>query len=292
MSRQNAWISALGVAGAGALGYATLIEPYAIRTVSVEVSLPRLPREFDGYTLLQISDLHTSRMGRREKALQAILSKLRRPDLAVFTGDLVFTPRGIRPFLALAKAIDPIDGSFAVYGNSEHKNGVKPKALAEQLADAGVTPLLNTHIQIERNGDRIYLAGVDDPVSGHDDLPAALEGIPCDQAKILLMHTPDSVALACARGVDLVLSGHTHGGQVKLPLIGALYTHSYLGRAMAHGLYHGKLLKKIIGFRPGRTQLYVTRGIGISGMSLRFLCPPELTLLTLRSRPMPSSAAR
>lgn len=287
MSRQNAWVSAAAAAlGGAAFAYATLIEPYAIEMAKVEISLPRLPKEFDGYTILQISDLHMSRMGRREKALQGILRKAARPDLVVFTGDLVYTPRGIRPFLALAREIDARDGSYAVYGNSEHKNGVKPQALAAELSEAGITPLLNRHVPIERDGARVYLVGVDDPVSGHDDLEAAMQGVSCDTAKILLMHTPDSVALACARGIDLVLSGHTHGGQVKLPFLGPLYTHSYLGRAMAHGHYHGKRLKKIIGFRPGRTQLYVTRGIGTSGMSLRFLCSPELTLLTLRSGPM------
>lgn len=285
MSRRLSLIGSLGLAGAGALAYATLVEPYAIRTVHVPIWLPRLPAEFEGYTILQVSDLHMSRLGRREKALIGILKSLAKPDLVVFTGDLVFTTRGIEPFVKLAQAVEGRDGRYAVYGNSEHKNGVRPKALADRLEEAGITPLLNRHVVIERNGARLVLAGVDDPVSGHDDLAAALEGANCDTAKVLLMHTPDSVGLACAHGVDLVLSGHTHGGQVKVPFFGPLYTHSYLGRAMANGHYEGKALKKIIGFRPGRTQLYVTRGIGISGLSLRFLCSPELTLITLHAGP-------
>jgi predicted MPP superfamily phosphohydrolase len=273
----------LGLAATGALAYAAWIEPYAIQTVPMEIYLPRLPEAFDGYTILQISDLHMRQMGRREKALRRILSGMRKPDLVVYTGDLVYTPKGIEPFIKLASAIAGRDGSFAIFGNSEHKNGVRPQVFAERLENAAITPLLNRHVKIARGDANFYLLGVDDPVSHHDDLEAAFDGIPTDAFQLLLMHTPDSVGLACARGVDLVLSGHTHGGQIKAPILGALYTHSYLGRAMAHGLYEGKSLKKIIGFRPGRTQLYVTRGIGVSGMSLRFLCRPELTILTLRT---------
>lgn len=273
----------LGLAATGALAYATLIEPYAIERVSVEIPLPRLPEPFDGYTILQISDLHMKQMGRREKALRRILSEMPQPDLVVYTGDLVYTPRGIEPFLKLASAITGRNGAYAIFGNSEHKNGVRPKVFAERLENAGIMPLLNRHVQFEKGDASLYLIGVDDPVSNHDDLEAAFAGVPPEAFQLLLMHTPDSVGLACARGVDLVLSGHTHGGQVKAPILGALYTHSHLGRAMSHGHYEGKRLKKIIGFRPGRTQLYVTRGIGVSGMSLRFLCRPELTLLTLRA---------
>jgi len=109
-----------------------------------------------------------------------------------------------------------------------------------------------------------------------------VEGLDDSLFKLLLMHTPDGISEAVVRGIDLTLSGHTHGGQVKLPIVGALFTHSLLGRRMSHGYYAGKRLYQIIGIRAGRSQLYVTRGLGISGLALRFLCRPEMTVITLR----------
>ncbi len=96
------------------------------------------------------------------------------------------------------------------------------------------------------------------------------------------MHSPDGIAEAVVQGVDVALSGHTHGGQIRLPLLGALYTHSILGKRMSDGYYSRGRLRRAIGIRPGRTQLYVTRGLGVSGLALRFLTRPELTVITLR----------
>jgi predicted MPP superfamily phosphohydrolase len=97
-----------------------------------------------------------------------------------------------------------------------------------------------------------------------------------------MMHSPDPIGLAAAYGIDVVLSGHTHGGQIRLPLLGPLFTNSILGLTMSEGLYQGADLLKIIGFRAGRTQLYVTRGVGVSNLALRFLCQPEINSITLR----------
>lgn len=278
----------LAVAGVGALaalGYAAGIEPYAIETVHLEMRVPRLPPAFDGYTVCQVSDLHMRQMGRRERRLRALLDELPPSDLVVVTGDMVHTPRGIEPFLDLAQAFRARDGVYAVFGNSEHKNGVRPHALARTLGERGVTPLLNSHVLLSKGGAHLALAGVDDPVSGLDRMPEALTGIEANCCTLLLMHSPDGIAEAALRGVDVVFSGHTHGGQVSLPFFGAPYTHSLLGRRMSSGYYAGKTLRRIIGIRPGRTQLYVTRGLGVSGLALRFLTRPELTLITLRPGP-------
>ena len=141
---------------------------------------------------------------------------------------------------------------------------------------------MNRHVLLTRGDSQIALAGVDDPVNEMDRLGDALEGIPDDLFTLLLMHSPDGVAEAAVRGVDVVLSGHTHGGQIRLPWYGALYTHSHLGKRMSDGYYSRDRLRKAIGIRPGRTQLYVTRGLGVSGLALRFLTRPELTVITLR----------
>jgi hypothetical protein len=284
MDRRNV-LTVAGIGALGVLGYAVGVEPYAIEVVRLEMCVPRLPPAFDGYTVCQISDLHMSQMGRRERRLRALLEALPPCDLVVVTGDLVHTPRGIKPFLELAKSCRAGDGVYAVFGNSEHKNGVRPHALARTLDEGGITPLLNSHTLLCRGGATIALAGVDDPVSGLDRMSAALEGITADCCTLLLMHSPDGIAEAALRGVDVVLSGHTHGGQVSLPFFGAPYTHSLLGHRMSSGYYAGKKLRRIIGIRPGRTQLYVTRGLGVSGLALRFLTRPELTILTLRPGP-------
>ena len=273
---------AAGGAGLGLLAYAAGVEPYAIETVHLDLFAPRLPASFEGYTIIQVSDLHMRQRGRREKKLETLLRALPPVDLVVVTGDLVHTPAGIAPFLKLAEAFHAKDGVYAVWGNSEHKNGVRPYALARTLSENGITPLMNSSVLLSRGGSQIVLAGVDDPVNDKDDIGLALQNAPADLFTLLLMHSPDSVAEAVLRGVDVVLSGHTHGGQVRLPWFGALYTHSLLGRRMSDGYYSRKRLRRAIGIRPGRTQLYVTRGIGISGLALRFLTRPELTVLTLR----------
>lgn len=283
--RKRGLLAVAGVGALGALGYAAGVEPYLIETVRLEVRLPRLPRAFDGYTVYQISDLHIRQTGRRERLLRVILETLPPADLVVVTGDLVHTPQGIPPFLELSRAFQSRDGVYAVFGNSEHKNGVRPYALARTLAEQKILPLLNKHVLLSRGDAQMALAGVDDPVSDLDRLSDALCGIPDGMSTLLLMHSPDGIAEAALRGVDLVLSGHTHGGQVSLPFFGPPFTHSLLGRRMSSGYYAGKKLRRAIGIRPGRTQLYVTRGLGVSGLALRFLTRPELTILTLRPGP-------
>ena len=271
-----------GLSTLGLLGYAAGVEPYAVETTRWDLFCPRLPLEFDGYTVLQVSDLHMRQMGRREHIIERLIRALPPVDLVAVTGDLVHTPAGIEPFLDLALSFRARDGVYAVFGNSEHKNGVRPYAFSRTLDANGIAPLLNRHVLLTRGGARIALAGVDDPVNDKDRLDEALEGIAPDVFTLALMHSPDSVAEAVVRGVDVVLSGHTHGGQIRLPLLGPLYTHSLLGRRMSDGYYGRRRLRRAIGIRPGRTQLYVSRGLGVSGLALRFLSRPEMTVFTLR----------
>jgi len=271
-----------GAAALGLLAYAVGVEPYLIETVHLDLYAPRLPEAFDGYTVIQVSDLHMRQMGRRERLLERLARALPPADLVAVTGDLIHTAAGTEPFLQLAQAFPSRDGTYAIFGNSEHKNGVRPYAFSRTLAEHGIMPLLNRHVLLERGDARIALAGVDDPVNDKDRLDEALAGVPEGLFTLLLMHSPDGIAEAVVRGVDVVLAGHTHGGQVRLPFFGAPYTHSLMGRRMSDGYYSRGRLRRAIGIRPGRTQLYVTRGIGVSGLSLRFLTRPELTAITLR----------
>ncbi len=276
------WGYLTGMTALGLLTYAAGIEPYAIETVHFDLFAPRLPEAFEGYTILQVSDLHMRQMGRRERLLDRLIRALPPIDMVALTGDLIHTAAGTEPFLQLAKAFQSRDGAYAIFGNSEHKNGVRPFAFSQTLAQNGITPLINRHVVLSRGDSQIALVGVDDPVNDKDRLEEALVGVPDDLFTLLLMHSPDGIAEAVVRGIDVVLSGHTHGGQISLPFYGPPYTHSELGRRMSSGYYARRRLRHAIGIRPGRTQLYVTRGIGISGLALRFLTPPELTVLTLR----------
>jgi predicted MPP superfamily phosphohydrolase len=271
-----------GAALLGVLGYAAFVEPYWIDTVHIEIGAPRLPAAFDGYTIYQISDLHLQTIGRRERTIISILESLPPADLVVLTGDLVHTRRGIDPLLEIVRSIKARDGIYAVFGNSEYKNGVRARELAGRLHESCVRVLLNQPVILPKNGDEIVLAGVEDAHTGVDDLDLALTGVPDDVFKLVLMHSPDGIAEAVVRGVDLVLSGHTHGGQINLPLVGAPITHSIMGMRMSSGYYQGYRLRTVVGIRPGRTQLYISRGLGVSGFALRFNCRPEFTAITLR----------
>jgi predicted MPP superfamily phosphohydrolase len=271
-----------GCVSALALFYASCVEPFLIELTEKEILCPRLPKSFDGFTVLQISDIHMSKLGLRERLMLRLLKDLS-PSIIAYTGDLIHTESGMAPFFKMAKSFNPSCGSYAVYGNSEHKNGVDQNRFAKSLADNSIIPLLNSHIALSNGTDTIEICGTDDPVTSNDNLSETFEGVPENRFKLLLMHSPDNIAEAVFRGADFVLSGHTHGGQVRFPIIGAKYTHSLLGSRMNSGLYSEKRLRSIIGRSPGASQLYVSRGVGSSGLTLRFLCRPEVTLFTLRS---------
>jgi predicted MPP superfamily phosphohydrolase len=142
---------------------------------------------------------------------------------------------------------------------------------------------VNEFRTICRGGKCITICGTDDPSSEHDNLDAALEGAPPDAFTLLAAHCPDIAPEAAFKGVDVMLSGHTHGGQVALPFYGPITTHSVLGRKISSGVYDSDRLFGVVGSRRVRTQIVISRGVGVSGFSLRFLCPPEINLVTLCS---------
>jgi hypothetical protein len=162
---------------------------------------------------------------------------------------------------------------------------VGEKEVTAALRDHGITVLRNSSVPIERSGGRFWLAGIDDPVWGHPypelAIPPAIRNVP-DEPVVLLCHAPDYADQLLkdpiGRSISLMLSGHTHGGQVRLPVLGALELPE-LGKKYVEGL-----------FRLGNTQLYVNRGIGTIGLPFRFNCPPEITLFTLRTGQAAESA--
>lgn len=278
----GAAVAALGVAGDG------LFEANRPQLVSVEVGLPRLPECCDGFRIAQLSDIHYDdyfSVVPLRKAVD-IINRLK-PDLVAVTGDFV-TSRGMGSHLvnvekreAAAKAIEPCArllagisanfGMVAVLGN--HDLECDTTHILEVLHSHGISVLRNRSVPLERDGKRLWLSGVDDVLRGKPRLDLALEKIPPAEPVILLAHEPDWADHVVNHPVDLQLSGHSHGGQIRIPFIGAPYLPP-LGRKYPRGLR-----------RLGRLILYTNVGIGTLEVPIRLRCPPEVTLITLRKAP-------
>ena len=266
--------------GAGAAGtalvatgcaYRALLEPHWLSIERVKIPLRRLSPEFDGFTLAQISDIHRGPYV-DDAAVQAAVKAVNqlRPDAVMLTGDFVSRDAALaEPCAQALGALRAPAGVYAILGNHDHwtNGGEVERALTAQ----SLTVLRNDAVPIERDGARLWIAGVDDVRQRRADLNRALRLVPADQAVILLAHEPDYADLAAQHPIDLQLSGHSHGGQVRLPVFGPLIL-PYLGRKYPHGLY-----------QIGALQLYTNRGLGVVAPPVRFNCPPEITLFTLRA---------
>jgi predicted MPP superfamily phosphohydrolase len=265
-----------GVAGFGAaIGYARYAEPRSLRVDRVSIPLPGLPRGLEGLRVAQLSDLHLGPLVSVEHVRRAVrLANSLRPDLIVVTGDFVSVARRyVEPAVSISRELSAPLGVFAVLGN--HDFWVAPRMIASRLREAGIVVLRNESAVIFRGGARLHIAGVDDIWARADDLGKALAGVDRDGPIVLLCHNPDLAPQASSHGVSLLLAGHTHGGQVRLPVLGPLVVPSKYGKLWAAGLH-----------RVGPMLLYVNRGVGLIAPPVRFLCPPEVTLLELRRAPV------
>lgn len=278
------FLTASAWAGAGLALYAGEIERHWIEIVSREVLIPGLPAAFDGFRVAQLSDIHMDQFTEPFFLRDAVrqINRLN-PDAVFLTGDFItfeLLPRSlaIYPAWQCANILNELQcpQRFAVLGN--HDVTVNAKKVTEALTANSITVLNNACFPIERAGARFWLAGVDDPVVGTPDpdsaIPASIRDMPREPV-VLLCHAPDYVdellTHPAGKSVALVLSGHTHGGQIRLPLIGPLILPA-LGKKYVEGW-----------FRFGNMQLYVNRGLGSVGVPFRLDCPPEITLHTLRS---------
>jgi uncharacterized protein len=261
--------------GAG-LAYARKVEPEDVEITSVSLVLPRLEARLDGYRIAQISDFHTDSWMTPGRVLGLVnLVNAEEPDLVAITGDFATYSRFrslIRHALGLVAPLHRLhapDGVVAVLGNHDHKTDAR--AIRRVLARSGVIELCNTALTLRRDGAALHLCGVDDVREGTVDLDLVLRGLPEEGAAVLLAHEPDFADESAVAGrFDLQLSGHSHGGQVGLPLLRFLFLPK-LSRRYPSGLY-----------RVGGMYLYTNRGLG-AHPRLRFNCRPEITLFTLRS---------
>jgi uncharacterized protein len=272
--RQFLKIGVSAVVGVGAAGgaYASLWEPHQLGITRRTLALPSLPKAFDGMKVVQFSDLHLGfHTGAKDVArlVQAIQNE--KPDMICFTGDMVDgntedMRAAIQPFSELKAPL----GLFSILGNHDYKD---VETLISMEEEAGFQVLRNTAVKLRRDGAVIAVAGLDDAFWGQPDPAAAIQDLPDGMFKLLLMHEPDYADTTAAHSFHLQLSGHSHGGQIRLPWMGAVITPPGAKRYV-QGLY-------TIGSQG--MLLYVNRGIGTTQLPVRFLCKPELTVLTLRS---------
>ena len=277
------------LAGAGVIVlslavYAVLVEPFRIGLTKVEIPIPGLPKELDGLTICHLSDTHTSRYGRLEDKIYDMLLQLR-ADICVITGDLFDSMAGVQALDQVLEGIDPPLGVYAVLGNGDHgKNLMTPDEIVKRLSETRINLLVNSHQTVNVRNHNLRIIGVDDPFKGMDHFGRATAGLSKNGFRLLLAHSPDILSEVDGGHVDLVLAGHTHGGQVKLPILGAIWLHSNRRIPVCDGYFDSKRLSKLLKRDMAGVRMYVSRGLGSSGITARFACPPEIALITLRTK--------
>ncbi|MBE2199866.1 MAG: metallophosphoesterase [Anaerolinea sp.] len=251
--------------------YARYIEPQRLVIERVVLPIAGLPDVFAGFTLVVMSDFHLHPRYTQIDLVQravAVANQLQ-PDLIALPGDFIVSC--LQVMAELAPVLGQLRSRYGVYGvlgNHDVRHG--SRLIRDVLGEAGIWVLVNEGALLTHRGMHLYVAGVDSGGRGRPDLNRALAAAPPGVPVILLAHEPDLADCFAQDGrVMLQLSGHTHGGQVRLPLLGPLVLPKH-GRSYHTGLY-----------RIRQMWLYTTRGIGVNGLPFRFLCPPEITHLTL-----------
>lgn len=279
LTRRNLLLGSASAAAGLAL-YSGGIARHEISVLTHTIGIDNLPGAFHNYRIAQISDIHFEEYTEPSFVRRVVghVNSLA-PDLVLLTGDYISnSPLGANfAYHAIFRCADVLRGlvcpqRFAVMGN--HDSILGAPDVRQALATASIPLLVNQHVAIERGGQRLWLAGVADPCTNVPNLQLAIPADP-DGPVLLMCHAPDyaDVVHQHPRGrlVDLMLCGHTHGGQIRLPFLGAVSLPAG-GKKYVEGLFH-----------IGHMQLYVNRGIGTVGLPLRLNCPPEITLFTLQS---------
>jgi uncharacterized protein len=266
--------AAAALLGAGCYLYGREVEIRRVEIKPLTLTLPRLAPEFDGYRIVQIGDIHLDDWTKPER-LSGIVKKVnaQRPDLIAIMGD--FASRSAkqldtRRLTGALRELRARDGVLTILGNHDYLTGVE--LIRRCIREASVTELVNDVHTLRRGGATLHVAGIDDIMEGGSRLDLVLRDLPDSGAAILLAHEPDFADVSAATGrFDLQLSGHSHGGQVRVPLLMRLALPPFSQRYTS-GLY-----------RVDGMLQYTNRGLGFVDMRLRFLCRPEITVLTLRS---------
>ena len=271
--RQFFAFSGLATAGALVAGSTYLYINDEADQLSVEkITLPirNLSPSLDGFRIVQLSDYHLYPLTQLELVERSVaIANELNPDLTVLTGDYVW--HEVEAIFDLAPALDKLNakhGVFAINGN--HELWTDPKAIQAGFDQTNIPLMINESVTISEGNGSFILAGLDDGWAGEPDLDTAVQGTPSNLPIVLLMHEPDLAdQYALDSRIVLQLAGHSHGGQIRFPKIGAPVL-PYLGRKYDMGLYQVKDM-----------WLYTNRGIGVTNEPIRFNCPPEITEITL-----------
>jgi predicted MPP superfamily phosphohydrolase len=279
-SRRNFLLgSAAGLATATLAVYAEGHARHELEVTETALKLRGLGSAWQGVRIVQVSDIHLEEYT-EPWFLQRVVERVNQlaPDIVVLTGDFISRgPVRAVAFRAMPVCAEVLGGlrcreRYAILGN--HDTVIGAKFVTDQLALHHIPMLVDAHVALERGGDRLWICGVNDPGTTHPSLTRAVPEKP-DGPVILLAHEPDYVDEVLlhprAPAIDVMLSGHTHGGQVRLPWVGPLILPP-MGQKYVEGL-----------FRFGHLQLYVNRGVGATGVPFRFDCPPEITVFTLQA---------
>lgn len=264
-------LSAVGLYGKGKRN---ALQP-EVRTLHLHY--PNLPAAFEGYTILHVSDLHIDGVPGLTDILTRLLPTLS-ADICLVTGDYRFEDHGTceRVYPLMKRVIQSIsmrDGCFGILGNHDVAE------IALGLDPMGLRMLVNEAVEIRRGQESLWIAGIDDPFDYRcDDLPGTLETVPEDAFKVLLAHTPELFGEAASFGIDLYLSGHTHAGQIRFPVVGSVRNNAECPKEYAYGHW-----------RHRRMHGYTSAGIGCSALPIRFNCPPEVALIHLHRTDTESS---
>jgi hypothetical protein len=268
-----------GLAAAGLLGlsgtaaYASLFEITDYELTETEIFLRELPAAFENFRIVQVSDVHHSSLVSLAEVRRVVeLAQSARGDMIVLTGDYTTARRSyIEPCAEVLGTLKAASGVWAVLGNHDHYTDGELTRRA--LVRHGIGVLDNAHTEVRRGADALQLAGVDDWSWGYADWTRALGQLDRRRPTLLLSHEPQVFDLPETAGISLILSGHTHGGQVSLPFVGAP-ARFFEAFKYIRGRYE----------RAG-TQLYVSRGTGVVGLPIRFGARPEIAVLRLRRAP-------
>ena len=258
----------LGLSAASA--YARLIEPYHYLITETDIFIKNLPERFEGFRITQLTDIHHSDiLGIDEVQRVVHLAQQTKPNIFVLTGDYTTTYRRyIEPCAEALSKLNAPEGVWAVLGNHDHYTD--PELTTRAFERHHITVLNNLNTNVHNGPDTFQLAGIDDWSWNGTDWKKAFAGLNNELPTILLSHQPAVLEFPQTQQMSLILSGHTHGGQIKLPWLGPLARFATKDLKYAQGL-----------FRYGEVQLYVSSGTGVIGLPIRMGVRPEITVLRL-----------
>lgn len=269
-------ISLIGLTG-GTHYYSKEIEPSSLHIQKETIQSAKLTNAFHNKKIVQFSDTHLG-FNYTVKDLKKLVKQINElaPDIIVFTGDLIDDPKQVNDTeeKKIIQALQPLHapkGKYWIYGNHDH-GGYGTEKVFDIMTQAEFTLLQNSYTVIEENNEKLIIAGIDDLMLGKPNLSAALHQTNQDIFTILLAHEPDFADQAVKHAVDVQLSGHSHGGQIRLPIVGHIYS-----PAFAEKYVLGKYTLK------DKLQLFVNGGIGTTRVPYRLFCKPEIHEYTLQS---------